>query len=534
VIISKKIKLVHIMIINKIYKIKFLILGIMLSTFSTMANAQEADFYNLPLPGPATLQTLDFNNVDFKPLSIPGLNQDFFYEGSELHSHVESLVNIALQSRDRNPKRWGNFSGFPEEEKVIAYIRNELENAGVGDFDVRNFDQEPWSLTTDWSVRLIGSDGQSIELESAVPTDVGTRSIIDPITAPLIYVGRGSAVDIAGKDLNGKIAVIRGEAAPNFYDFVSRENLNRLTDAGVLGVVRLWDTPGNMQLHLGACPEISCVNLGGEDSAFLEAVLAEAANAGELEEIMISLDFTVEREVRGAINMVGKISGSADTNENIVLLAHTDTWFSGADDNASGIAVLIGLANYFGRQGFNPEHDIYFIATPGHHHGAGGSSFIVENYPDIFENNIISINLEHVASTGIARIDANLMDLNRDQYGNLIASLSPTNWDSSWHGVQVSRKTPFLLDALKQASENNFYTVPANVWEASLRMPGETTALFADGALVLQSVETNYWYHSSGSMPETISPESLERALLFYKDLIIFLDRGSIDEVHAQ
>lgn len=512
-------------------RISALLTATLISLSSSSLYAQTSDFFGLPLPGPATLQTIDFTNVDFRPL--PALQTERPGSDSEtLHAHIQALVDIALASRERNPQRWGNFSGFPEEEIVLDYIKDNLEAAGVEDITIETFDQAPWSLVTRWSAQLNGINGESIELQSAVPMGVGNSESVAPVTAPLVYVGRGLAADLAGRDITGKIAVIRGEEAPHFYDFSSREAMGRLSAAGAVGVIRLWDSPGNMQLQLGDCPEISCFNLGGEDSAFLEAVLVEAANAGKLNELTMSLQMTVEREVRQARNLIGKISGSSGSNENIIILGHTDTWFSGADDNASGLSVLMGLAEYYGAR--QPMHDIYFVASPGHHHGAGGSQFLVDNYPELIANNMLSLNLEHVASTGMARIDANLMDRVRDKYGNLIAELSPTNADSLWHGVQMSMATPFLVDAWRQASESNLYLQPANTWEASRFMPGESTSLSVAGVPVVQNVETNHWYHSSGSMPETISQESLQRAFLLYSDFVDLVDKASKAEVEAR
>ncbi len=509
------------------------LLTILLTSFISLPGlSQQADFFDLPLPGPATLQVIDYDNVDFQPL--PNLDTDH-RAGSDsvaLHNHIDAIVDIALQSRARNPQRWGIFSGFPEEQRLVAYISNHFESAGVEDITVEGFDQAPWSITTSWSLQLNGVNDESIELQSAVPMGVGTQESVEPVTAPLVYVGRGLAADVAGRDIDGKIAIIRGENAPHFYDFASRESMARLSEAGAVGVIRLWNTPGNMQVQLSDCPELSCFNLGGEDSAFLEAVLVEAANAGKLDELSMTLEMTVERDIRQARNLIGKIPGSGTSNDNIIIMAHMDTWFSGADDNASGLSVLMGLAEYYGEN--QPEHDLYFVASPGHHHGAGGAAFLVDNYPDVIANNMLAVNLEHIASTGIARIDSNLMDRVRDKYGNIVPSLSPTNADSSWHGVQVSVKTPFLVNAWREASEKNRYIQPANVWEASRFVPGESTALDVAGLYVIQNVETNHWYHSSGSMPETISAESLQRAFLLYSDFLDIVDGASKAEVQAR
>ncbi len=38
-------------------------------------------------------------------------------------------------------------------------------------------------------------------------------------------------------------------------------------------------------------------------------------------------------------------TGAAD--KNILVMAHFDAWFYGALDNASGVATMLGLAEYF-------------------------------------------------------------------------------------------------------------------------------------------------------------------------------------------
>jgi len=512
---------------NREFTIIFLSALIVLAT-SQPAVAQKAEFYGLELPGPATLQALDFEDVDFRPIANPHSDRESVSVGDDLHGHVEAFVDFALRSRGRNPQRWGIFSGFPEEESLFDYLRRHLAGAGVGDLELKVFDQAPFSLTTRWSLKVFDPDGEAVELQSSVPMGVGNRSSVEDVSAPMIYLGRGSAADLAGREAAGRIAVIRGEASPPFYDLSTRGSMARLADAGAEGVIRLWDTPGNMQLQLGDCPEISCFNLGGEDSAFLEALIAAAGTNGDLDRLRVSMEIHVERSVRKARNMVGRIRGSEPDGENIILMAHGDTWYSGADDNGSGLAVLLGLADYFGQPDARPQHDIYFVISAGHHHGQGGTSFFVEEYPQLIEDNIVTINLEHVASTGIGRIDANLMDGRRDPYGNIVNSMAPTNWDSPWHGVAMSEKTPFLVEAWRRASQANLYSQPASVWEPVNRtVPGEAAAVDAAGAIVIQNAETSHWYHTSGATAATVSPQSLARAFGFFKDMVTAIDSAS-------
>jgi Zn-dependent M28 family amino/carboxypeptidase len=43
----------------------------------------------------------------------------------------------------------------------------------------------------------------------------------------------------------------------------------------------------------------------------------------------------------------GSLPGSSD--ETIFVVAHRDGWFEGANDNASGVATMLGLAEYFAK-----------------------------------------------------------------------------------------------------------------------------------------------------------------------------------------
>lgn len=84
-----------------------------------------------------------------------------------------------------------------------------------------------------------------------------------------------------------------------------------------------------------------------------------------------------------AKNIIGKIDGT--TNDSlIVITAHYDhlgkignTYFPGANDNASGVAFLLELANYFSKH--PPKYTLIFIAFTAEEAGLVGSSYFVKN-----------------------------------------------------------------------------------------------------------------------------------------------------------
>lgn len=103
-------------------------------------------------------------------------------------------------------------------------------------------------------------------------------------------------------------------------------------------------------------------------------------------------------------NLVVKIAGRNPQAEALVLSAHLDHLgmegkekiYLGADDNASGVAVLIEAARELSRRG--PfMRDIYVVFFAGEEIGLQGSSYFVENWAKEHKNNIYAnINLDTV------------------------------------------------------------------------------------------------------------------------------------------
>ena len=81
-------------------------------------------------------------------------------------------------------------------------------------------------------------------------------------------------------------------------------------------------------------------------------------------------------------NVIGSISGLK--KKSIIISAHYDhlgmmgkALFPGANDNASGVAMLLSLANYFSDK--SPKYNLVFIAFGAEEAGILGSKYYVEN-----------------------------------------------------------------------------------------------------------------------------------------------------------
>lgn len=99
-------------------------------------------------------------------------------------------------------------------------------------------------------------------------------------------------------------------------------------------------------------------------------------------------------------NVVTLIKGKS--KKTIVITGHLDHLgvrdskvFNGADDNASGAAALITIANYFKNK--SPKHTLIFAAVDAEEIGSLGCDYLLNNFPIAIENIALNINMDMIA-----------------------------------------------------------------------------------------------------------------------------------------
>jgi hypothetical protein len=107
-----------------------------------------------------------------------------------------------------------------------------------------------------------------------------------------------------------------------------------------------------------------------------------------------------------APNVVGVLEGSDPVlrREYVVYSAHIDhlgvtsglpdSINNGADDNASGVAGLLELAEAFGQPGARPKRSVLFLAPSGEERGLLGSRYFTEHPTVPLENIVADINMD--------------------------------------------------------------------------------------------------------------------------------------------
>lgn len=101
----------------------------------------------------------------------------------------------------------------------------------------------------------------------------------------------------------------------------------------------------------------------------------------------ISLNIQSELRMHSTQNVVGSIKGSSNSDTMLVVTAHYDhlgnmgkkTYFPGANDNASGISMLLNLAKYYSKTENKPKYSMLFICFAGEEVGLLGSEYYTEH-----------------------------------------------------------------------------------------------------------------------------------------------------------
>lgn len=94
-------------------------------------------------------------------------------------------------------------------------------------------------------------------------------------------------------------------------------------------------------------------------------------------------------------NVVGVVPGQTD--EYILVTCHHDAPFASAVEDASGLSVLLALAEAFGTAPGLLRRSLLFVASSGHFHGGIGNRVFVERHRDgLLAKTVAALGVEHV------------------------------------------------------------------------------------------------------------------------------------------
>lgn len=175
-------------------------------------------------------------------------------------------------------------------------------------------------------------------------------------------------------------------------------------------------------------------------------------------------------------NVVGLLKGSDFVDQKyIIVSAHfdhlginnevEDSIYNGANDNATGVALLLGLIKEL-KQIKRRPYNLIFVAFSGEEEGLKGSASFAKNLPVPREKVKLNLNFDMLGRTD--SIDTKTYFITGSDYTNLKEIISDFSKSETWKlDISSNHNLLFLLSdnySFIEFSENNNYIIPAHTF----------------------------------------------------------------------
>ena len=338
----------------------------------------------------------------------------------------------------------GRRSGTPGGDVAARQLADWLQAAGLrpggdGETFFQSFVLAAGArIAAGTTLRTLGTAAHTLEVGRDWTPHGG--SLRDGVEGEVVFVGYGISApatgydDWAAVDARGRIAVAL-EGAPPHLAGVGATRLEKLIAARRAGASALLIVADRLPTLAATATAVRLVSgtltpaaadavlaPSGATTAGLAQALAERrAPASVAAGVRVELRVALEAADRTAVNVIGVLPGRdpARAGEAIVIGAHYDhlgvvggTLYSGADDNASGTAVVVGLARAFAAAG-PLDRTLVFALFGAEEIGLVGSGHYVRRPAVPIDRTVAMLNFDMVGRLGDARLTVGGVDSGR-------------------------------------------------------------------------------------------------------------------------
>lgn len=224
---------------------------------------------------------------------------------------------------------------------------------------------------------------------------------------------------------------------------------------------------------------------------------------------------------RELINTIGVLKGKT-SDRYIVISAHIDhigtsskgedRIFNGADDNATGVAGVITLANMLSDIKKRLQHSFVFVVFSGEERGFLGATHFIKSNIFPLDQIVMNINLEMLGRTEELGEKKFIITGSNESYLNQL--VSEYNEDKNWENINYS-----YSDILYRMADS--YAFVREARQNNMEIIAHTFALTGVGGKHLHTVKDE---------AEFINYENMQSFIDYLYNLIIYLD-NNIDPV---
>ena len=436
-------------------------------------------------------------------LTLPIAASDSYasIDGAHLKQYVEELAAMSRRYRDSgHPQFWGRIIGTEADAENGRWLAGKFKTIGLSDVREQRFDLPPQWMPQSWSVSASGG-GKELPLGSAQPTYRSEATPAAGLSLEAVDVGLATDADLARQDLKGKAVFFYSNDYMSRHATASNGAWKRISEKGAAAIFITLMIPGNLRFQFYPVQSpVPTFSLGLEDGLAVRDMIARSSG-GAAPRVNLRLDVKMTPDLQTA-TIWGSLSGTTD--ENIMVVAHRDGWFEGANDNATGIATLLGIAEYFARiPAAQRRRTITFIGSTGHHDGTAESGAWLLQHKELFDKTALLINCEHTAANQLVAYNGTVRQA---------SSTSPLMWY-----VGGSKK-------LEQIVLGAYETFGVPIYDRGERGAAGEIGRIQNLAPSLQLIDTGLYWHSDRETPDIIPPAGLAATTRAYAKIIAEVD----------
>jgi hypothetical protein len=363
---------------------------------------------------------------------------------ADLKNYLSILASDALEGRE---------TGSRGQKMAAAFIRehfrdNKLDPIVIEDSDSLYFQKFKLYKNYYQEVYIESKDRKYRHLEDLLY--IGNASVTPPSTMSLHFVGDGEEKDYQGlnvkdamvaffaktphdRQLKMKVAKENGATAFFILNTENKSEFDQYLDQNAqffqsTSITKEKEQSGNDIIFIGhseLLAELLAVNILKLKKTVKKAGWSSKNPLRKVKSSSISIKIEKISDQFITENVLGFIEGSDKKEELVIITAHYDHLgikgdqiFNGADDDGSGTAALMEIAQAFTMaksNGHGPRRSLLFISVTAEEKGLLGSEFYSNNPAWPLDKTVANLNIDMIGRVDVAHE-------NQDQYVYIIGS----------------------------------------------------------------------------------------------------------------
>lgn len=461
---------------------------------------------------------------------VENVDEEFAWEVTETLAYDEEYWDDSQGFRT---------AGSDAEHRAADYLADLFTEIGLEDVQKEPVTLDKWQFNGSEFTLQNEAAGVDVTADPASYASTGTDA--DGVTGEIVYLNHGYESDYeayydeqgltgADRNMNGKIVLIDINQDMEYWIDTHYQEAYFNGAAGLMSYSSQyvdeegnqrgdkWDTAAQMQDLCSRDLELPCVTISrAEGLEILEGIEA-IEEAGESPVATLVVDNEIAEDEGISYNVTGKIKGTANTGQQILVAGHYDKYYYGVNDDSAAIALVAAMAKGMIDSGYQPLNDIIFIAHGAEEWGqtgiaadwaTGSWEMITEAHPEWQGTTLGILNYELPAK---ASQDGNLSAriFSTEETGKVQDDLLETSGLVDLLGADVEIEQSYLSQPMSDAICYQFNGVPC--YQVNGYGAGEANDLST--------------YHTKYDDRDEYSSEGMDYAIKLSGALAMYIDQS--------